>query len=184
MNFSPASSSNPNQDEQNPPVLLSTDNHPSNPNLYHNPHLNSNAPHPNYHHNNPDPASDNAAWNFPEDKEFERLIVESSQWDELTRWERIAAQLGGGRTAAEVEEHYQKLVHDVELIESGLVPFPSYNDDDGSLWCVNAFMEELGEEDRENFDKPTSSTPPSGGKQVGREPKKGAKWTDDEHRFF
>ncbi|KAJ8446606.1 hypothetical protein Cgig2_019759 [Carnegiea gigantea] len=190
MNFSPSSSSKtPNHDEQNRPIL-STNNHPSNPTLYHNPNLNHNAP-PNP---NPNPSHDpspscsyiNAAWSFAQDKEFERLLIESSEWDESTRWQRIAAQLGGGRTAAEVEEHYQKLVHDVELIESGIIPYPSYDDDDDSLWYVDddAFTEDSGEEDGENFDKSTSSTPPSGGEQVGRETKKGAKWTDDEHRLF
>lgn len=57
-------------------------------------------------------------WTREENKEFEVALVSV---DEATpnRWEVIATMLSGNRTADDVRRHYDSLVKNIELIESG-----------------------------------------------------------------
>lgn len=66
------------------------------------------------------------AWTSEENKRFERALA---KYDEGTsdRWEKVAAMVGGGKTAEQVKRHYDELVQDVEQIESGNVRFTSSN---------------------------------------------------------
>ncbi|KAG0472129.1 hypothetical protein HPP92_016675 [Vanilla planifolia] len=66
-----------------------------------------------------------AKWSEREDKEFERALA---KYGEHTpdRWEKVAAAVGGGKTAVEVFLHYKLLLDDINSIESGHVPFPNY----------------------------------------------------------
>ncbi|KAI3721779.1 hypothetical protein L2E82_32797 [Cichorium intybus] len=66
-------------------------------------------------------------WTFEENKAFENALVLYPE-DAVERWELIAGLLPG-KTAADVEAHYQKLVEDLDAIEAGLVPLPQYKDD-------------------------------------------------------
>lgn len=44
--------------------------------------------------------------------------------DGESRWEAISDQLGGSKSAAEVELQYRKVIFDVESIEEYIVPPP------------------------------------------------------------
>ncbi|PRQ56589.1 putative transcription factor MYB/SANT family [Rosa chinensis] len=63
--------------------------------------------------------SSSARWTRPEDKLFEQALVRFSD-DLPDRWERIA-EMVPGKSAEEVLEHYETLVHDVVEIDSGRV---------------------------------------------------------------
>ncbi|MDP1189010.1 SANT/Myb-like DNA-binding domain-containing protein, partial [Klebsiella pneumoniae] len=52
--------------------------------------------------------------------------------DCFDRWEKIADQVPG-KSAREVREHYEALVHDVFEIDSGRVEIPCYSDDSAVL---------------------------------------------------
>ena len=71
-------------------------------------------------------SSSSSTWTSKEDRAFERALA---YYDEDTpdRWEKIAQYIGT-KTAEEVKKHYDKLVEDIERIESG--PPPSYSDSD------------------------------------------------------
>ncbi|KAI4384086.1 hypothetical protein MLD38_009853 [Melastoma candidum] len=116
-------------------------------------------------------------WSRQEDKVFEEGLVMFSDEDVPNKWFRIAGMLPG-RSAAEVRDHYEVLVRDLEEIESGRVATPSYADGDGSGSGAS------GSEGQMWFGG-------SGGGGAGRgkgggdgERKKGTPWTEEEHRLF
>ncbi|GMJ10635.1 DIVARICATA2 [Hibiscus trionum] len=108
-------------------------------------------------------------WTFVEDKIFEQCLV---MFPEGTpdRWQRIAARVPG-RSAEEIKQHFDMLLHDVYEIDAGRVQIPDYAD--GSVM----FDSELDLNNQINFD--------SKAKQQGDgERKKGTPWTEEEHRLF
>ncbi|OIW11005.1 hypothetical protein TanjilG_22812 [Lupinus angustifolius] len=64
-------------------------------------------------------------WTSKKNKEFENALA---IYDKETpdRWYKIAMFVGG-TTEVEVKTQYQILVEDITNIESGKIPFPSYN---------------------------------------------------------
>ncbi|RYR25202.1 hypothetical protein Ahy_B02g058860 isoform C [Arachis hypogaea] len=64
-------------------------------------------------------------WSFEQDKAFENALGTYPE-DDPDRWEKIAADVIG-KTLEEVKQHYELLVDDVNLIESGRVTLPTYN---------------------------------------------------------
>lgn len=106
---------------------------------------------------------DSEPWSFAENKQFEACIAEGyfDIKDESTRWSLIARKLGGKRTVADIVNHYNELVYDVELIETGRVPLPSY---------TNSY--------KSDDDEVASSTPSP---RTMR--KNYSIWTEDEHRY-
>lgn len=57
-------------------------------------------------------------WSWEENKLFElALAVVDNQCPD--RWEVIAAMIGGNKNAGDVQEHYETLLEDLHLIESG-----------------------------------------------------------------
>lgn len=83
------------------------------------------------------------------------------------RWQRIAIELTG-RTAEEVREHYDALVHDVGEIESGRVEIPSYSDEANEL---------------SGWDPVGQISFGSKQKHGEIERKKGTPWTEEEHKY-
>ncbi|XP_048230791.1 transcription factor RADIALIS-like [Ricinus communis] len=63
-------------------------------------------------------------WSREENKIFE-MNYEHLMKEE---WERVALLLPN-KTVDDIKLHYKYLLEDIELIESGLVPLPSYADD-------------------------------------------------------
>ncbi|XP_012846383.1 PREDICTED: protein RADIALIS-like 4, partial [Erythranthe guttata] len=65
----------------------------------------------------------NSIWTSKQNKIFEDALAEyckdSPEW-----WQKVARAVG--KTVEDVKCHYQKLVEDIECIESGKVPLPNY----------------------------------------------------------
>ncbi|KAK4769654.1 hypothetical protein SAY86_027804 [Trapa natans] len=111
-----------------------------------------------------------AGWSRFEDKVFENALLHISE--ELPdRWQRIAGELPG-RSPAEVKEHYNDLVHDIFEIDSGRVELPCY-------------VHETAESGSGvGWDPAGQISFVSRQKQADAERKKGAPWTEEEHRLF
>lgn len=127
-----------------------------------------------------DEKSDSCFWTRAQDKAFENALVTHSE-DSEDRWEKIAADVPG-KTLEEVKHHYELLVEDVDLIESGRVPLPSYSScSEGSTG--NAAEENSGKKGQLGNVGGESN---NGGKasKADQERRKGIAWTEDEHRLF
>ncbi|CAF2360503.1 unnamed protein product, partial [Brassica napus] len=95
-------------------------------------------------------------WTRSEDKMFEHALVLFPEGSP-NRWEIIADQLQ--KSAGEVREHYEALVHDVIEIDSGRVHVPRYMDDSAGQI---SFESKHGENER----------------------KRGTPWSESEHKLF
>ena len=64
-------------------------------------------------------------WTEKQSKVFEEALA---KYDEETsqRWEKVAREVGGSKSAEQVQRHYQILLHDLSHFESGHVPIPNY----------------------------------------------------------
>ncbi|EOA22891.1 hypothetical protein CARUB_v10003623mg [Capsella rubella] len=103
-------------------------------------------------------------WTRSEDKMFEQALVLFPEGSP-NRWERIADQLH--KSAGEVREHYEALVHDVFEIDAGRVDVPDYMDDSAAA----AGWDSAGQI---SF----------GSKHGESERKRGTPWTENEHKLF
>lgn len=110
-------------------------------------------------------------WTRYDDKLFESALLNVSE-NHPNRWEMIADQVPG-KSAADVRDHYDALVHDVLAIDSGRVEVPTYSDDSV------ASGSELSSWDSSNQIS-FGSKPKHGG---DNERKKGTPWTEEEHRY-
>ncbi|KAK2458851.1 putative R1/2-type MYB transcription factor [Trifolium repens] len=109
-----------------------------------------------------------AQWTREDVKIFERALVMVPE-DLPNRWEKIAEQ-GSGKSAAEVRDHYDNLLHQILEIESGLAEVPNYPDDlvlSGGSGSSDSDSSKKTRHDKEK-----------------RKTKKGRPWTEDEHRLF
>ncbi|XP_018469852.1 protein RADIALIS-like 3 [Raphanus sativus] len=68
--------------------------------------------------------SSNTSWTFKENKLFERALATYDQ-DTPDRWLHVARAVGG-KSAEEVRRHYELLVRDINDIELGRYPHPTY----------------------------------------------------------
>ncbi|KAL0360674.1 UNVERIFIED_CONTAM: Transcription factor RADIALIS [Sesamum radiatum] len=66
----------------------------------------------------------NSTWTAKQNKRFEDALAMYDK-DTPDRWQNLARAVGG-KTVEEVKSHYQKLVEDIDHIESGKVPLPDY----------------------------------------------------------
>ncbi|KAK9091139.1 hypothetical protein Sjap_024316 [Stephania japonica] len=130
-------------------------------------------------------------WSREEEKTFENAIA--TYWDEngsKNRWEKIAS-LVPGKTMEQVKRHYEVLVEDINSIEAGLVPIPSYVEGIGmkeeqvlggnttgrlNYNFGNGFMGINGDLGGLQGAKARSRS--------DQERRKGIPWTEEEHRLF
>ncbi|CAL5029266.1 unnamed protein product [Urochloa decumbens] len=126
------------------------------------------------------------AWTREQEKAFENAVAtmaeEGDGEDGDERWEKLA-QAVEGKTADEVRRHYELLVEDVEGIDSGRVPLPTYVADGGT--------EEGGSGGgggggggRKGSGGGGSHGEKGSAKSAEQERRKGIAWTEDEHRLF
>lgn len=111
-------------------------------------------------------------WTRDHDKLFERALLMVPE-DLPDRWEKIAEQVPG-KSATEIRDHYEALVHDILEIDSGRVEVPSYSDESA---VSGGGLAEWDSSNQISF----GSKPRHGG---DNERKKGTPWTEEEHRLF
>ncbi|KAF5754295.1 putative transcription factor MYB-related family [Helianthus annuus] len=114
-------------------------------------------------------------WTRGQDRAFEDALVAYYKEDSEDCWEKIATDVAG-KSVEEVKHHYELLVDDLDRIESGIVPLPSYStssDDSASHGGDDGTSKKGGESVH-------------GGKssKADQERRKGVAWSEDEHRLF
>lgn len=120
-------------------------------------------------------------WSREQDKAFENALATYPE-DDLDRWEKIAADVPG-KTIEEIKHHYEILVDDVNLIESGCVPLPNYtSSSEGST--SHAGEEGTGKKGSHLGNFNSESNHGSKASRSDQERRKGIAWTEDEHRLF
>ncbi|EPS58348.1 hypothetical protein M569_16468 [Genlisea aurea] len=67
-----------------------------------------------------------STWTAKQNKAFEDALATYDR-DTPDRWQNLARAVGG-KSVEDVKRHYQKLVQDINHIESGKVPVPNYRD--------------------------------------------------------
>ncbi|KAK4740161.1 hypothetical protein R3W88_003858 [Solanum pinnatisectum] len=75
-------------------------------------------------------------WTLQQNKAFERALAVYDK-DTPDRWSNVARAVGGNKTAEDVKQHYEVLLHDIMFIESGGVPFPNYTTRNGGRGRTN-----------------------------------------------
>ncbi|KMZ72550.1 Myb family transcription factor [Zostera marina] len=114
-----------------------------------------------------------STWTWEQEKAFENALAVYAE-ESSNRWVCVAADVDG-KTEEEVRRHFEILIEDIDGIESGRVPLPSYvSSSEGSA-------EDIGG----NKGKKSSSN--ATGKKLPRtyqERRKGIAWSEDEHRLF
>ncbi|CAK8561631.1 unnamed protein product [Lathyrus sativus] len=96
-------------------------------------------------------------WTREQDMAFENALANYPE-DDVDRWVKIAAVVPG-KSLGEIMRHYEVLVEDVYLIQSGYVPVPCYN-------------------------SPPEGSTKRGKEGTNKERRRGVPWTEDEHRLF
>ncbi|KAE8711773.1 Transcription factor DIVARICATA [Hibiscus syriacus] len=128
-----------------------------------------------------DEAGSSSEWTRVQDKVFENALATYPE-DSSDRWERIAADVPG-KALEEIKEHYKVLEDDINAIEAGCVPMPSYNSsessegDAGDDGAGKKGTSQLGHYNSESNHGSKNS-------KSDQERRKGIAWTEDEHRLF
>ena len=126
-----------------------------------------------------DEVESSSEWNWEQDKAFENALVTYPE-DAQDRWEKIAADVPG-KTSEEIKQHYELLIEDVNLIESGCVTLPAYNSSsEGS--ATHASDEGAGKKGGHLGQHNSESNHGTKASRSDQERRKGIAWTEDEHR--
>lgn len=128
-----------------------------------------------------DEKGNGSSWSWEQDKAFENALATHPE-DATDRWEKIAADVPG-KTLEEVKQHYELLIDDVNRIESGCVPLPSYT---SSLEGGSTSHASEGGAAKKGGQCHFGGEGNHGGKasRSEQERRKGIAWTEDEHRLF
>ncbi|WVZ26564.1 hypothetical protein V8G54_005108 [Vigna mungo] len=127
-----------------------------------------------------DEVGSSSEWSKEQDKAFENALAIHPE-DASDRWEKIAADVPG-KTLEEIKHHYKLLVEDVNQIESGCVPLPSYNyPSEGS--ASHASDEGAGKKGGSSWNSNNESSHGNKASKSDQERRKGIAWTEDEHRL-
>ncbi|XP_044491009.1 transcription factor SRM1-like [Mangifera indica] len=128
-----------------------------------------------------DEVGSSSVWTKEQDKAFENALATYPE-DASDRWEKIVSDIPG-KTLDEIKHHYELLVDDVNDIESGCVPVPSYNSSsDGSTG--HGGDEGTGKKGSHYGHYNNESNHGSKSSRSDQERRKGIAWTEDEHRLF
>lgn len=139
-------------------------------------------------------SSSSSSWSWEQEKAFENalaIIHSEEDLDLSNRWEKIA-QAVPGKTTVEIKHHYQLLLEDLNDIESGQVPLPTYGYGYGYAYAYASSSEGFPEDGGGSSQRGCTSTHShadsagNGGKgsRSDQERRKGIAWTEDEHRLF
>ncbi|KAF8399164.1 hypothetical protein HHK36_015029 [Tetracentron sinense] len=132
-------------------------------------------------------------WSREEEKAFENAIA--MHWvdeDSKDQWEKIASMLPS-KTIDEVKLHYEILVEDVNAIEAGRVPVPSYVGEVTVTKDHHVFAGAAPADRRLNCNfgsgflglgNDSAGQGVKGGSKSEQERRKGIPWTEEEHRLF
>ena len=116
------------------------------------------------------------AWTRDQVKAFENAFATwASEEDGDAKWDKIAEAVEG-KTLEEVRRHYELLVEDIEGIEAGRVPLPTYATDGGPEEGGGGKKAGGGGGGGGHSEKGSA-------KSVEQERRKGIAWTEDEHRL-
>eukprot|EP00256_Glycine_max_P042553 XP_006593114.1 transcription factor SRM1-like [Glycine max] len=127
-----------------------------------------------------DEVGSSSEWSTEQDKAFENALAIHPE-DASDRWEKIVADIPG-KTLEEIKHHYELLVEDVNQIESGCVPLPSYNSSpEGST--SHASDEGAGKKGGHSWNSNNESNHGTKASRSDKERRKGIAWTEDEHRL-
>ncbi|KAJ4973279.1 hypothetical protein NE237_006453 [Protea cynaroides] len=128
-----------------------------------------------------DETGSSSLWSREQEKAFENALAIHSE-DSEDRWEKIAAAVSG-KTVVEIKHHYDLLVEDINGIESGDIPLPSYTtSSEGSTdQAADAGTSKKGSHYGQFHNESNH-----GGKtsRSDQERRKGIAWTEEEHRLF
>ncbi|KAG5010365.1 hypothetical protein AAZX31_07G162900 [Glycine max] len=128
-----------------------------------------------------DEVDSSSEWSREQDKAFENALATHLE-DASDRWEKIVADVPG-KTIEEIKQHYELLVEDINQIESGCVPLPSYNSSsEGST--SHASDEGAGKKGSGPGHYSSESNHGTKASRSDQERRKGIAWTEDEHRLF
>ncbi|KAJ0248690.1 Homeodomain-like transcriptional regulator [Hirschfeldia incana] len=119
--------------------------------------------------------SGGSSWSWDADIDFEKALAIYTDETE-NRWEKIAGVLPG-KTVEQVIKHYEILLRDVMMIESGCVSLPEYDSSEG-IHSKDANISECGIINRKCEYK-QECTP-----KLKQRRRKGIAWTPDEHSQF
>lgn len=112
-----------------------------------------------------------ANWTAEENKLFENALAEVDP-DNPAFIENVASRIPW-KSIDEIKIHYQALVEDVEVIQSGVCPIPKYETDD--------------QDNRDELQVSNEKESPSPATKKtcnGQQRRRGVPWTEDEHQYF
>ncbi|XP_012834988.1 PREDICTED: transcription factor MYB1R1-like [Erythranthe guttata] len=114
-----------------------------------------------------------AGWTFEENKMFENALAEIDP-SSPAFFENVGSRVPW-KTIEDIKNHYQALIEDVGLIESGKFPIPDYEQNN-----VYHHLEGKKYDQIESINKDEGSPSTKNGQQRRR----GVPWTEEEHQYI
>ncbi|KAK4480014.1 hypothetical protein RD792_013071 [Penstemon davidsonii] len=116
-------------------------------------------------------------WTFEENKSFENALVEFEPGS-IAFFENVALKFPW-KSMEEIKKHYEALVEDVEMIESGRVPIPDYKDHD----VVEQEKQSIEIHETCKKEKGSSSSNEVKRRSNVQQRRRGVPWTEEEHQY-
>lgn len=112
-----------------------------------------------------------AEWSFEENKLFEDALTEFD-YSSPNFFENVASRLPW-KSVEDVIIHYQALLEDLELIESGQIPVPEYKDN---------YINIVKDDDAAAQAATRPQAQPGGKGKPSKSRRRGIPWTEEEHQ--
>lgn len=123
-------------------------------------------------------ANVNTIWTFEENKVFENAMAEQVENLGSTAFFHNLATKLPTKSMQDIKIHFEALIKDVEMIESGSVPMPDYDRHIEKRPLANELMLESACK----RDKRSPSVEPKMMSTNGAQRRRGVPWTEDEHQ--